>query len=166
MTYYLHETPGRLRVRTPLLKNSVAEAERVIRVLTTIRGVRRIATNTTTGSVTIRFCERTVCPSHVIHQLSKHGFIGSVIAFPRRKSVQPRTLSPTLANPLRIEQRRARGPLLDDSRRPEQAHKPRPTRTLSPQTRKMIAVAAKIVLPMLAERAFGKTGKEILSALL
>ena len=166
VTYYLHETPGRLRVRTPILKRNIAEARRVLDTFTKIRGVRKITTNTTTGSITIRYCELTLCPSQIINHLCKHGFIEGIIGFPRKKSPRKKAEIGGVYNydfiyknkPTGISPRSYKsGPTMNAT--PLQ-------NSISPQTKKFLAAAAKIVLPILAERAFGKTGREIVSALL
>ena len=166
MTYYLHETPGRLRVRTPILKRNIAEARRVSDTFTKIRGVQKVTINTTTGSITIRYCERTLCPSQVINHLCKHGFIEGIIGFPRKKIVRQKAEAVGIYNLKHIyKEKPARSlPRYDNSY--VRAKAPPLQSSLSPQTKKFLAAAAKIVLPILAERAFGKTGREIVSAFL
>jgi hypothetical protein len=128
--------------------------------------VRKISTNTTTGSITIRYCEQTLCPSQIINHLCKHGFIEGIIGFPRKKIVRQKAESGGIyKHKSNYKDKPARFlPISDNSYVGAKA--PQLQNSLSPQTKKFLAAAAKIVLPILAERAFGKTGRELVSAFL
>jgi hypothetical protein len=166
VTYYLHETPGRLRVRSPLLKQNPAEAQRAIGVLSKLRGITKITTSPTTGSLTIRYCPKTVCPATIINSLSKHKFIYGITALPRRSHhLQKQRPRPT-ERPRRLDVPRDLRLLHDQPLKNAQILRSEPIIQLSPRSKKLLGAAAKIILPILAERAFGKTGREIVSALL
>jgi hypothetical protein len=55
MSYYLHNVPGRLRVKTPQVKGNEARAEEVRRMLLTIVGVSDVCINTITGSILVKY---------------------------------------------------------------------------------------------------------------
>jgi copper chaperone CopZ len=55
MSYYLHNVPGRLRVKTPQVKGNEARAEEVRRMLLTIEGVSDVCINTVTGSILVKY---------------------------------------------------------------------------------------------------------------
>jgi hypothetical protein len=55
MSYYLHNVPGRLRVKTPQVKGNEARAEEVRRMLLTIEGVIDVCINTVTGSILVQY---------------------------------------------------------------------------------------------------------------
>jgi copper chaperone CopZ len=55
MSYYLHNIPGRLRVKTPQVKGNEARAEEVRRMLLTIEGVADVCINTVTGSILVQY---------------------------------------------------------------------------------------------------------------
>lgn len=54
-TVYVHHVPGRLRVRSVLVKKNEYTASEVKRLMESIHGVRSASTNTLTGSVTIAY---------------------------------------------------------------------------------------------------------------
>lgn len=55
MSYYLHNVPGRLRVKTPRVKGNEARAEEVRRMLLTFEGVGDVCVNTVTGSILVKY---------------------------------------------------------------------------------------------------------------
>lgn len=166
MTYYLHETPGRLRVRSPLFKQNPAENRRAVGVLSKLPGITNIATSSTTGSITIRYCQKTICPATIINSLSKHKFIYGIVALPRRSRPLPPSQPISLDRPQSIDVPRGLRLLHDPALTNAKVQRIHSTRPLSPRSKKILAVAAKIILPILAERAFGKPGREIVSAFL
>ena len=166
MTYYLHETPGRLRVRTPILKQNPVENRRAVNLLSKLRGITHITTRQTTGSITIHYCQKTICPATIINTLSKHKFICGIHALPRpsRHSQESRTV--VAERPRLLDVPQDLRLLHDQPRKNAEILRSQTSFSLSPRSKKLLSVAAKIILPVLAERAFGKTGKEIVSALL
>lgn len=165
MTYYLHETPGRLRVRTPILKQNPKENERVIAVLAKLEGITHVYTRPTTGSITIFYCQKTLCPATIINRLEKHKFIYGITALPRRASPRPRNKQINREQRRKLDIPKGLRLLHDEPRKEIQPIPSEFSISLSPRTKKIIGVAAKIILPIIAERAFGKTGREIVSAL-
>jgi hypothetical protein len=55
MRQYIHNTPGRLRIKTGFIKNNKETAKHVRKFIDQIRGVSSVATNTITGSITILY---------------------------------------------------------------------------------------------------------------
>jgi copper chaperone CopZ len=55
MRQYIHNTPGRLRVKTGFIKNNEETAKHIKKFIDQIRGVSSVATNTITGSITILY---------------------------------------------------------------------------------------------------------------
>jgi copper chaperone CopZ len=55
MGHYLHNVPGRLRVKIPQVKGDEARAEAVRRMLLTIEGVSDVRVNTVTGSILVEY---------------------------------------------------------------------------------------------------------------
>ena len=55
MGYYVHDIPGRLRVKIPLAKGRPDTAEEIEKLLKAIEGIDSTAMNTTTGSVVINY---------------------------------------------------------------------------------------------------------------
>ena len=55
MSYYVHHTPGRLRVKIPLVKGNQERAKEVREILKELDGVNFIEINTVTGSVVVKY---------------------------------------------------------------------------------------------------------------
>ena len=55
MGYYLHEIPGRLRVKIPNLKRNPQSARDIQVLLKNLPGIESISTNTVTGSIIVRY---------------------------------------------------------------------------------------------------------------
>jgi len=53
MTYYIHDVPGRLRVKIPLLKANPSKAEEIQRLVQGVGGVRSTSFNPLTGSLVV-----------------------------------------------------------------------------------------------------------------
>ena len=74
MSYYVHNTPGRLRVKIPSIKGSPKFANDVEGILRTIEGIDSTAANTLTGSVVINYDRRIVSSEVVLNILEKQGY--------------------------------------------------------------------------------------------
>ncbi len=59
MSYYVHHVPGRLRVKSPLIKNNETVAAAVKQLLRGVNGVDSVDVNLTTGSL-----PRQLLPTH------------------------------------------------------------------------------------------------------
>ena len=55
MSYYCHITPGRLRIKTPIIKQNPVEIEKVRRLLQSLPGIDAFSVNGLTGSITINY---------------------------------------------------------------------------------------------------------------
>jgi hypothetical protein len=82
---YLHELPGRLRVRSPLFRRHPERATALQKSLESVDGVRSAVVNPVTGSVTIHYdCGRTN-PTMLLETFRGHGCSRSeVVAAPSR----------------------------------------------------------------------------------
>lgn len=65
MGHYIHHVPGRLRIRSPLLKRDNERAKEAEEFLQSIEGVSSVRANTVTGSITLTY-ERDIVNSEVI----------------------------------------------------------------------------------------------------
>jgi hypothetical protein len=74
MTCYVHHVPGRLRVRTPMVKNNRAGAEEVERLLLAAMGVEKVVINLTTGSCLVSYDPSTTTRDDIISLLSVKGY--------------------------------------------------------------------------------------------
>lgn len=77
MTSYIHHTPGRLRVRSPLIKRNEAAAGKARDLFSRHPGVETVETNPTTGSITIRYAPHQVDHRSLLSLLDDHGHLRS-----------------------------------------------------------------------------------------
>ena len=74
MSYYCHITPGRLRIKTPIIKQNPAESEKVRQLLDSFPGIDAVAINSLTGSITINYSgSQTDCKS-ILKVLEEKGY--------------------------------------------------------------------------------------------
>lgn len=74
MEHYFHAVPGRIRVKSPLIKGN-GEAEAVFRgLLQDQEGIHNLGVNTLTGSVVVNFDPRKVSSGAVLNKLAESGF--------------------------------------------------------------------------------------------
>jgi len=55
MTYYIHHVPGRLRIKSPMVKNSRTAKHELLNLLRTVRGIDRVTVNGVTGNCLIHY---------------------------------------------------------------------------------------------------------------
>lgn len=77
---YMHDTPGRLRVRTAALHRNPDRAEAIEKTVKTIGGVSAAAVNLLTGSLTVIYEPGRVTPEEILDVLRSQG----LQAVPRR----------------------------------------------------------------------------------
>jgi len=75
MSYYVHEVPGRLRIRIPSLKRNARFAVEIQTLLKRVPGVTRVSANTMTGSVVVHFDADAVTSHSILSFLSREGYI-------------------------------------------------------------------------------------------
>lgn len=80
MNYYMHSVPGRLRVKTPLIKGKEQTAKHVEVFLQQIRGVYSISTNPITGSIIINYDVKKVSSRTLLQVLQNRGIFDSARA--------------------------------------------------------------------------------------
>lgn len=74
MGYYLHQVPGRLRVRTPLIKGNEKKASEATSLLESIHGIRSTSTNTITGSIVVHYDPQAVDAETITSILTRFGY--------------------------------------------------------------------------------------------
>lgn len=74
MGYYLHDIPGRLRVKTPLIRRNPNLAQEVQDLLRPILGIDSVMVNTVTGSIVIHYDSRQVRSKEILDILKKTGY--------------------------------------------------------------------------------------------
>jgi hypothetical protein len=73
MKYYVHHTPGRLRIRIPSIRNNPVSADHV-KSLLNIGGMEKIKVNPITGSVVATYDPGAVSGKHLLSILKENGF--------------------------------------------------------------------------------------------
>lgn len=75
MSYYIHNVPGRLRVKSPLLKRNENSAYELRKLLGTVNGIATIDINLTTGSLLVNYNPRAVRHSDIVRLLEAKGYM-------------------------------------------------------------------------------------------
>ncbi len=74
MSCYCHSTPGRLRIKTPLIKRNPAEVDRARRLLQSLREIDAFDINPVTGSITITYADPATDPESILNILREKGY--------------------------------------------------------------------------------------------
>jgi copper chaperone CopZ len=72
MTYYLHNVPGRLRVKIPSVKGQPEKAQSVQTLLKDMEGIESISPNTVTGSVVVKYDSAVLHSDQILSILKKN----------------------------------------------------------------------------------------------
>ena len=94
METYVHHTPGRLRIRSPLLKRNLPEADRATRLVESQEGILSCRANTLTGSMLILYQQAVVQRESLLRTLEDHGYVKRQAAL----KAADRRLGKTLTN--------------------------------------------------------------------
>jgi copper chaperone CopZ len=73
MSYYIHQIPGRLRIKSPAIKRNQAKAEAVETLVARIDGVCSVTVNTITGSIVIHH-QTDADPEEILNTLKRAGY--------------------------------------------------------------------------------------------
>jgi hypothetical protein len=74
MSYYVHNVPGRLRVRISSLRNRPLEIQQVRVLFSSINGIESIDVNEVTGSVVVNYAEDLILPHQILTMLRDNGY--------------------------------------------------------------------------------------------
>lgn len=74
MSYYVHNVPGRLRVKTPFAKKNPDNAAEIKMLLDSMEGIDSTAVNTVTGSVVINYDTAAVKSNDILDLLHSKGY--------------------------------------------------------------------------------------------
>ena len=74
MSYYIHKVPGRLRVKTPVVKRNKEVADEIRKTLSTVNGIATVDINLTTGSILINYNPKTVEDKDIVNTLQRQGY--------------------------------------------------------------------------------------------
>jgi hypothetical protein len=74
MTHYIHDIPGRLRVKSPVLRFNYSAEKAIAALLNALAGVESVAFNGTTGSCLIYYDRSMTCRNDIVSVLSENGY--------------------------------------------------------------------------------------------
>lgn len=74
MSYYIHSIPGRLRIKSPRIKNNDDAVHELRKVLGTIEGVATIDVNLLTGSLLVNYNPKRLKESDILSVLERRGY--------------------------------------------------------------------------------------------
>ncbi|MFH1114994.1 MAG: hypothetical protein V1792_13870 [Pseudomonadota bacterium] len=87
MPYYVHEVPGRLRIKIPTLKRNVNEARRIEGLLGLMEGVSSVSVNHMTGSMLVNYDTAVTQSSAILGLLNRSGYIDAEQVTPSVKKI-------------------------------------------------------------------------------
>ncbi|MGD0282970.1 MAG: HMA2 domain-containing protein [Dissulfurispiraceae bacterium] len=74
MEYYIHQVPGRLRIRTPILHNNPKKNDEFIKNIKNLNGILSLKVNPLTGSALLLYDEKKINCEQLIGILEKYGY--------------------------------------------------------------------------------------------
>lgn len=87
MNYYIHTTPGRLRLKNPLFKNKNTH-DHIKMLLSVLIGIATIDINNTTGSLTIHYNASQINDKDIINTLQRAGYFDETKAISNDQYIQ------------------------------------------------------------------------------
>ncbi|MCX7913582.1 MAG: hypothetical protein N2511_03240 [Thermodesulfovibrionales bacterium] len=77
MSYYIHNVPGRLRIKSPILKNNKIAVNDVFCTLNSLSGIDNVDINPTTGSLLINYDLKSIKHTDIVGILEDRGYFDS-----------------------------------------------------------------------------------------
>ena len=74
MKYYIHYTPGRIRIETPLIRDNSGKGAEFEAVIKGIKGISDVEIHTITGSALIYFNEKEINCEQIIGVMEKNNY--------------------------------------------------------------------------------------------
>ncbi len=74
MSDYIHQIPGRLRIKSQAIKRNQTTAEAAEALLKAVSGIRSVAVNTVTGSIVIHHDSQSISSETILGTLKRHGY--------------------------------------------------------------------------------------------
>jgi copper chaperone CopZ len=87
MNYYIHTTPGRLRLKNPLFKNRNTH-DHIKKALSALIGIATLDINSTTGSITIHYNASQIDSKDIIGTLQRAGYFDETKAISNDQYIQ------------------------------------------------------------------------------
>jgi hypothetical protein len=74
MKFYIHDIPGRLRIKSPVLKNNQKAEFELRKALSTLEGIGVVETNLITGSILIHYNPKRINKNDILRLLINKGY--------------------------------------------------------------------------------------------
>ena len=74
MSYYVHDIPGRLRVKTPSIKGNHMSAREIEGLVNALPGIVSVTTNPVTGSVVVNYDSTSINSKEILNMFRKEGY--------------------------------------------------------------------------------------------
>lgn len=75
MSYYVHELPGRLRIKIPSLKKNLEEIRKLQASLEKFSAVKSTSANEVTGSIVINYDQQSMSAKQILRYLVQEGYL-------------------------------------------------------------------------------------------
>jgi hypothetical protein len=75
MNYYVHNVPGRLRVKIPKIKSNEEKCRKVERLFGNFDGINNVAVNDITGSVVINYDSQVTRPEEILEIFEANNYL-------------------------------------------------------------------------------------------
>lgn len=73
MQCYVHHVPGRLRLKSPVIKERPGKATAVKEIMEGFDGIQDVSANSVTGSIVVHYDARLLKPEAILNMLKVHG---------------------------------------------------------------------------------------------
>ncbi|MEW6587299.1 MAG: HMA2 domain-containing protein [Nitrospirota bacterium] len=88
MSHYIHNVPGRLRVKSPVVKKNTDAAVEIRKILSAMNGIATVDINLTTGSVLINYNLAAVQYKDIVGMLQRKGYFDTSKAITNDQYIQ------------------------------------------------------------------------------
>ena len=88
MNYYVHNVPGRLRVKIPIIKFRESKCREIPKLFKALDGIETISVNDITGSIVINYNIIIIQPDEILKVLEDNGYFDKTQAMTNDKYVQ------------------------------------------------------------------------------
>jgi len=80
MSYYIHNVPGRLRIKSPSIKKNETVANELKKTLSTMQGIATVDINLTTGSLLVNYNPKMASHKDIVSILQGKGYFDTTKA--------------------------------------------------------------------------------------
>ncbi|MCL0105901.1 hypothetical protein M1N60_01265 [Thermodesulfovibrionales bacterium] len=92
MSYYIHNVPGRLRVKSPAIKNNAIAVDELKMALSTMEGIATTDINLITGSLLVNYNPKAVKQNDIVAVLERRGYFDASRAMTQDEYLQKAAL--------------------------------------------------------------------------